>query len=95
MEFEDKEATREKVGIVMRQTNYTEEQARKELQENDDNHIIVIKKYMGIGEKKEKTVGSVNQEIYRQLRHKMDDSVREYNKKQQEKLADEIAKNNE
>jgi hypothetical protein len=95
MEFEDKEAVKEKIGIILRQTNYTEEEAQIKLRENDGNHVSVIKKYMGIEEKKERSVGSVNQEIYRQLRHKLDDSVREYNKKQQEKLANEIAKNNE
>jgi hypothetical protein len=95
MEFEDKVATQEKIGIIVRQTNYTEEEAQIKLRENNGNHVTVIKNYMGIEEKKERIVGSVNQEIYRQLRHKLDDSVREYNKKQQEKLASEIAKNNE
>jgi hypothetical protein len=95
MEFEDKEAAKEKISVITRQTNYTEEEARVKLSEYNGDHILVIKKYMGIGEKKEKLPTSVNQEIYRQLRHKMDDSVRTYNKKQQEKLADEIAKNNQ
>jgi hypothetical protein len=95
MEFEDKEASKEKISIITRQTSYTEEEARVKLSECNGDHILVIKKYMGIGEKKEKLAPSINQEIYRQLRHKMDNSVRDYNKKQQEKLADEIAKNNE
>ena len=49
---------------------------------------------MGIEDKKEKKLASVNQEIYRQLRHKMDNSVRDYNNKQKEKLAQEISMNN-
>ena len=95
MEFEDKEASKEKISIIMRQTSYTEEEAKIKLSEFNGDHIKVIKNFMGIEEKKVKPVSSINQEIYRQLRHKMDDSVRAYNKKQQEKLADEIAKNNE
>jgi hypothetical protein len=95
MEIEDKEALKEKIAIVTRQTSYTEEEAKSKLSECNGDHIKVIKKFMGIEEKKEKPVSSVNQEIYRQLRHKMDDSVRGYNKKQQEKLADESSKNNE
>jgi hypothetical protein len=94
MEFEDKEATQEKINIIMRQTNYEEGEARSKLIENNNDHITVIKKYLGIVDKKEKKMTSVNQEIYRQLRHKMDDSVRAYNKKQKEKLANEISTNN-
>jgi len=95
MEFEDKEDLKDKIAIITRQTNYTEEEAKYKLSECNGDHIKVIKIFMGIEEKKEKRLASVNQEIYRQLRHKMDDSVRDYNKKQQDKLAYEIAKNKE
>lgn len=91
MEFEDKEETQEKINIILRQTNYETLEARNKLIENNWDHISVIKKYLGITDKKEKKSASMNQEIYRQLRHKMDDSVREYNKKQKEKLANEIS----
>ena len=94
MEFEDKVATQEKINIILRQTNFTEQEAREKLTENNGDHIKTIKKYLGIEEKKAPEVKSVNQEIYRQLRHKMDNSVRDYNNKQKEKLADEIEKNN-
>jgi hypothetical protein len=90
MNFEDKEATREKVEIVMRQTDYNEEVALEKLREFNGDHIRVIKAYMGIAEKKELPVVSVNQEIYRQLRHRLDDSMRDYNKKQREKQAKEL-----
>jgi len=93
MEFEDKEALKEKIAIITRQTSYTQEEAEDKLTEYQGDHIKVIKIYMGIKENKEKPVVSINQEIYRQLRNKMNDSVREYNKKQQEKLTDEISKN--
>ena len=95
MEFEDKEALKDKIAIITSQTNYTQEEAKYKLSECNGDHIKVIKNFMGIEDKKEKRLVSVNQEIYRQLRHKMDDSVRDYNKKQQDKLAYEIAKNQE
>lgn len=64
---------KEKVLIIQGQTNYTEEEATKLLDENNGDHIVVIKKYMGIPiVKKEEPVKSVNQEIYKQLRHKLD-----------------------
>jgi len=93
MDFEDKEGTREKVNIIARQTDYDNETAYEKLKEANGDHIQVIKNYMGITEKKAPGVKSVNQEIYRQLRHKMDNSIRDYNLKQQEKLAKEIDKN--
>lgn len=94
MEFEDKEETQEKINIILRQTNFTEQDAREKLLENNGDHIKTIKMYLGIQDKKEKKLASVNQEIYRQLRHKMDNSVRDYNNKQKEKLAQEISMNN-
>ena len=89
----DKEETLEKVNMILRQTDYNESIAREKLQEANGDHIQVIRQYMGITEKKAPAIKSVNQEIYRQLRHKMDNSIRDYNKKQQEKLTHEIANN--
>ena len=94
MDFEDKEATQEKIDVIMRQTDYTESSAREKLLETRGDHIQVIKNYMGITEKKAPVMKSVNQEIYRQLRYKMDNSIRDYNKKQEEKLTLEIENNN-
>ena len=51
----------------------------------------VIKEYMGITEKKEPPVKSVNQEIYRQMRFKLDASMSEYNQKQELSLALELS----
>jgi hypothetical protein len=94
MEFEDKNATLEKINIILRQTDYEESVAREKLIENGGDHVKVIKNYLGIQEKIEKKPTSVNQEIYRQLRIKMNDSMLNYNKKQKEKLAQEIEMNN-
>ena len=64
---------------VMSQTNYTEEQAIEKLKLFNCDYMRVIKDYMGIPEKKkERTVKSVNQEIFRQIRTKLDNTMKEY-----------------
>jgi hypothetical protein len=82
----------EKVNIVMRQTDYTEDIAREKLLEFENNEILVIKNYLGITHKKTPTK-SLNQEIYKQIRHRLDDSMKVYNKKIQEKLEEELKNN--
>jgi hypothetical protein len=70
-----------KVQLILRQTNYTEEEAAEKLIECNDDAILVIKKFLGVPEKKIVPVSSVNQEIYKQLRYKLDGSMREYQSK--------------
>jgi hypothetical protein len=67
----EKEKEKELIQIIMRQTDYTEEVAREKLIENKYDTILVIKKYMGLDDKKPETIKSVNQEIYKQLRYKL------------------------
>ena len=67
--------------IVMKQTNYDYEQTLEKLQEHNDNYLNVIKEYMGIPLQKEKNIKSVNQEIYKQIRSKLDVSMKEYSTK--------------
>lgn len=74
----------ELIQIILRQTDYTEEIAREKLIENNGDHILVIKKYMGLHDKKQEPVKSLNQEIYKQLRYKLDSSMREYNNSKKE-----------
>jgi hypothetical protein len=62
-----------KIGIIRGQTNYTEEECKKLLVENNGDYIRIIKEFMGIPiVKKESRIKSVNQEIYKQIRQKMD-----------------------
>jgi hypothetical protein len=68
----------EKVQKILRQTDYTDEVAREKLKEHGYHEIAVIKSYLGITEKKAPVAKSVNQEIFRQLRHKLDANMREY-----------------
>ena len=69
----------EKVEKVMRQTDYSKEIAIEKLKEYGFDEVSTIKAYLGIPEKKSvNEVKSVNQEIYKQLRYKLDNSMRDY-----------------
>jgi len=63
------ETVEEKIQIILRQTNYNNEEAEQKLQENNYDHIQVIKNYLGVTEKKTPLAKTKNQEIYRQIRH--------------------------
>lgn len=69
----------ESIQIILRQTNYTEEEANEKLKEYNYNYTNVIKSYLGITEKKALPIKSVNQEIYKQMRFKLDGDMRDYN----------------
>ena len=81
----------DKVYIIMGQTDYNEELTIQKLAEFNDDHIKVIKDFLKIPEKNDKKkIVSVNQEIYKQLRYKLDNSIRDYNIGEQDKLTKEI-----
>ena len=82
-----------KIEMVVRQTNYDKETAEKKLIEFNNDPIQVIKDYLGITEKKV-PIKSINHEIYKQLRYKLDNSIKEFNDKQYEKLEKDIENNN-
>ncbi len=69
------------VKIVMSQTTYTEEQAIEKLKLFNCDYMRVLKDYMGIPEKKEEKVKSANQEIYKQIRNRLDGTMKEYREK--------------
>ena len=94
MEIIDNEAMSEKLGIVARQTDYDKETIKQKLIEYNYDHMAVIREYMGLNKKENKNkviVTSLNQEIYKQIRKKID--VSDFNRKQCEKLKEEIDKN--
>jgi hypothetical protein len=77
------------IDIIMRQTNYSREECMDKLQTKNMNDII--KEYLGISlQTSEKRKKSLQQEIYSQIRNHMNNSVKEFNKKQNEKLEKEI-----
>jgi hypothetical protein len=84
----------EKIGIVSRQTSYSHDIAREKLLLANMDHIKVIKEYCGITEKRAPPVKSLQQQIYKEIRHRLDYSVRDFNQKQDKKLAEEIKNNN-
>lgn len=75
----------EKIQIVLRQTDYTYEQAREKLKENNYDTIKTIKAYFGIIEKPKQQMKSVNQEIYKVLRQKLDSNLRDYKERTENK----------
>jgi hypothetical protein len=81
--FIETEDITNKVQIILRQTDLSEEVAREKLKEANFDHISVIKSFLGITEKKAPPIKSKNQEIYKQLRYKLDSSMREFNIKKE------------
>ena len=69
------------VDKVMSQTNYTEEEARAKLEIFNGDYMRVLRDYLGIPEKKEVIAKSMNQEIYRQIRTRLDNSMKVYREK--------------
>jgi len=84
----------ELISIIQGQTDYSKLEAREKLIEFNMDHIKVIKKYLNIPEKKESQIKSIQQEMYKQMRLKLDDSIKEFNIIQDKKLESEIEKNN-
>jgi hypothetical protein len=74
---------KEQIDVILRQTDYSYEVAREKLEEYNNDHVAVIKAYMGIGKanKQKKNIKSINQEIYRQLRNKLDNNLRDYHQR--------------
>ena len=74
----EKNEFNEKLQIILRQTDYTEEIAKQKFQLFNYDHLAVIRDYFGIAEKKDQPIVSVNQEIYKQLRNKHNNNMKEY-----------------
>ena len=68
----------EKIQIILGQTDYTKEQANEKLKEFDFDELKVIRSYFGITEKKIKPIHSINQEIYKQIRNRLNSNMRDY-----------------
>jgi len=68
----------EKIEVILRQTDYTKEKALEKLKENSFDELKVIRSYFGIADKATKPIQSINQEIYKQIRYKLDSNMRDY-----------------
>jgi len=79
--LDDADKINNKIQIILRQTDYTEETAIEKLKENNFDELETIKDYLGITKKKSPVIKSLNQEIYKQLRNKLDLDMRDYKKR--------------
>jgi hypothetical protein len=68
----------EKIQMIQRQTGLSEIECKEKLLKYNYNEIHVIKEYLGIPEKKNTQIKSVNQEIYKQLRTKLNGAMTDY-----------------
>jgi len=59
----------EKIQLISRQTDLTEAEIIDLLEKHDNDPILVIKSYFGIKDPIKLPIKSINQEIYKQLRH--------------------------
>ena len=81
--FVDNTQLEEKIQMILRQTDYNEEQVREKMIELNGDHMAIIKSFLGISEKKEEPIKTINQEIFRQIRFKLNSSMSEYNQRKQ------------
>ncbi len=82
------------IEMVMRQTQYTYEEAADQLEKHNNDYIKVIRESMGINKTEDKSVKSINQQVYREIRGLMDDAASTYRRKKEmeEKKAELIEK---
>jgi len=81
------------IEMVMRQTIYSYDDAKRHLDENDNNYIRVIKDSFGlIEQKKTEPITSINQHIYKEIRGFMDTASNRYilNQEQERKKQEVI-----
>jgi RNA processing factor Prp31 len=72
----------ESIKKIVSLTTYNESEAMNKLIENNYDYIKVIKKYMEIPITKETNdIKSINQEIYKQIRLNLDNSMKSYREK--------------
>lgn len=76
----------ELITIICNQTNYTQEEAKEKLLLFNNDYVSVIKDFLNIPIEKKKNIESLNQEIYKQIRLKLNESIDIINKINYEKL---------
>ena len=73
-----------KIQQILSQTNYTREEIICKMEEHNGDVISIVREYMGIKPKPQQNKinpKNLNQEIYRQIRHTLDNSMKEYRDK--------------
>ena len=82
----DNSQENEIITIICNQTNYTQEEAKEKLILFNNDYMSVIKDFLNIPIEKKKNIESLNQEIYKQIRLKLNESIDIINKINYEKL---------
>lgn len=70
--------TASQIDIICRQTNYTGETAAAKLLEFNNDHVEVIKNYMGVKPKDAKHCVYASQERYKIMRTELDKAYKRY-----------------
>merc|ERR1712054_572256 len=80
------------IEMVVRQTNYSFDEAKSKLEKYDNNYMRVIKEALGINETiQSNKVETTNQVIYKEIRNFMDNASNNYRKnKEMEEKKEEI-----
>jgi len=73
----------QKIQMILRQTDLSESQASHKLDQFNNDEIMVIKDFLGIQQKKELPIQSINQEIYKQIRFKLDYCMRDFEQRKE------------
>lgn len=87
----ENEHVEESIEKILRQTSYTRDEALEKLQLMNHDTMAVIRDFMGIQPKPpgDHSKTSLNQEIYRQIRYKMDESMRGYHERKEKQQQEE------
>ena len=80
------------IEMVMRQTSLGFAEARERLEINNNNYMIVIKEALGIKQKVDTEIKTLNQQIYTEIRGLMDNASDTYRKKKEMEEAIEAEK---
>ncbi len=75
----------DKIQMILRQTNYSEEEARELLNKFENDEMLVIRYYIKgdviTKKKEEESIKSLNQAIYKTIRTHLDNSMKTYMEK--------------
>ena len=68
----------ESVNMICRQTELSNDEAKKQLEEVNYDYMKVLNKYFGVTEKQKEEKGSTNQQIYGEIRNLMDTGAKNF-----------------
>ena len=82
--------------IIKRQTDYSDEELNLKMQIHNNDPMAILREYMGGSTtvKKEQQNKSVNQTIYSEIRHLMDDAASNYKQKKEMEERNKIIREN-